>query len=202
MQAHDQTGGYQQAFRASAGLAIWTVAWTASLALARFGPVHLWDSQPAASWAAVAANLAVGIGWIVAHARYLRGIDELQRKIMQEALAVTLGVGWVGGFAYVVADAADLVADTTQHRGLPSPAGSRLHDRHRRRPPQVPVKNRLKDLRTARNWTQADLAQHVSVSRQTINAIEKGKFDPSLPLAFRLARLFDLRIEDVFLDEP
>jgi putative transcriptional regulator len=63
------------------------------------------------------------------------------------------------------------------------------------------VKNRLKDLRTARNWTQADLAQHVSVSRQTINAIEKGKFDPSLPLAFRLARLFELRIEDVFLDE-
>jgi putative transcriptional regulator len=63
------------------------------------------------------------------------------------------------------------------------------------------VKNRLKDLRTERNWTQADLAEHVSVSRQTINAIEKGKFDPSLPLAFRLARLFDLKIEEVFLDE-
>ena len=62
------------------------------------------------------------------------------------------------------------------------------------------MKNRLKDLRTERNWTQADLAQHVSVSRQTINAIEKGKFDPSLPLAFRLSRLFDLRIEEIFLD--
>ena len=62
------------------------------------------------------------------------------------------------------------------------------------------MKNRLKDLRTERNWTQADLAQHVSVSRQTINAIEKGKFDPSLPLAFRLARLFNSRIEEVFLD--
>jgi hypothetical protein len=122
VQAHDQTGGYQQAFRASAGLAIWTVAWTASLALARFGPVHLWDS-PAASWAAVVANLAVGIGWIVAHARYLRGIDELQRKIMQDALAVTLGVGWVGGFAYVVADAADLVADTTNIAVFPALLG-------------------------------------------------------------------------------
>jgi hypothetical protein len=64
-----------------------------------------------ASWAAVATNLAVGIGWIVAHARYLRGIDELQRKIMQDALAITLGVGFVGGFAYVVANAADLIAD-------------------------------------------------------------------------------------------
>ena len=63
------------------------------------------------------------------------------------------------------------------------------------------MNNRLKDLRTERNWTQADLAHHVSVSRQTINAIEKGKFDPSLPLAFRIARLFDLRIEEVFLDE-
>jgi putative transcriptional regulator len=61
------------------------------------------------------------------------------------------------------------------------------------------MKNRLKDLRTERNWTQADLALRAGVSRQTINAIEKGKFDPSLPLAFRLARLFDLRIEEVFL---
>jgi len=63
------------------------------------------------------------------------------------------------------------------------------------------MKNRLKDLRTERNWTQADLAQHVSVSRQTINAIEKGKFDPSLPLAFRLAKLFNLKIEEVFVDD-
>ena len=63
------------------------------------------------------------------------------------------------------------------------------------------MKNRLKDLRTERNWTQADLAQHVNVSRQTINAIEKGKFDPSLPLAFRLAKLFNLKIEEIFLDD-
>jgi putative transcriptional regulator len=63
------------------------------------------------------------------------------------------------------------------------------------------MKNRLRDLRTERNWTQADLAQYVSVSRQTINAIEKGKFDPSLPTAFRLAKLFDLKIEEIFLDD-
>ncbi|MDR6416380.1 hypothetical protein [Pseudarthrobacter sulfonivorans] len=76
---------------------------------AKFGPDLFWDSQPVASWAAVAANTAVGIGWIVAFARYLRAIDELQRKIIQDALVVALGVGWVGGFAYVVADAAGLI---------------------------------------------------------------------------------------------
>ena len=110
MQAHIQTGGYQDSIKLSARLALWTLAWVATLALARFGPRLLWDSQPVASWAAVATNLAAGIGWIVAHARFLRGIDELQRKIMQDALAVTLGVGWVAGFAYVLADAADLIA--------------------------------------------------------------------------------------------
>lgn len=109
MQANTRGSGDLAAIRVSAQLALWTLVWVATLALARFGPGSLWESQPA-SWAAVAANLAVGIGWIVAHARYLRGIDELQRKINLDALAVTLGVGFVGGFAYVVADAADLLA--------------------------------------------------------------------------------------------
>jgi putative transcriptional regulator len=63
------------------------------------------------------------------------------------------------------------------------------------------MKNRITDLRAERGWTQADLAQRTGVSRQTINAIETGKFDPSLPLAFRLAKLFDLRIEELFLDD-
>jgi len=94
----------------TARLALWTVAWAATLALARFGPRHLWDSHAVATWVAVAVNLLAGIGWIVAFTRFLRGIDELQRKIMQDALAVTLGVGWVVGFAYVVADGAGRVA--------------------------------------------------------------------------------------------
>ncbi|MFG2758026.1 helix-turn-helix transcriptional regulator [Streptomyces wuyuanensis] len=62
------------------------------------------------------------------------------------------------------------------------------------------MKNRITELRAERGWTQADLAQRAEVSRQTINAIETGKFDPSLPLAFRLAKLFDMRIEELFLD--
>lgn len=60
------------------------------------------------------------------------------------------------------------------------------------------MRNRLRVLRAERGWSQADLANRLDVSRQTINAIETGKYDPSLPLAFALARLFELRIEDVF----
>lgn len=63
------------------------------------------------------------------------------------------------------------------------------------------MKNRLKVLRAERDWTQAQLAKELNVSRQTINAIEKGKFDPSLPLAFKAARLFGLAIEDIFQDQ-
>jgi putative transcriptional regulator len=63
------------------------------------------------------------------------------------------------------------------------------------------MKNRIKELRTERAWTQADLAQRVGVSRQTINAIETGKFDPSLPFAFRLAKLFNMKIEELFFDD-
>lgn len=62
------------------------------------------------------------------------------------------------------------------------------------------MKNRLKVLRAERDWTQADLADQLDVSRQTINAIEKGKFDPSLPLAFKASRLFGLAIEEIFQD--
>lgn len=62
------------------------------------------------------------------------------------------------------------------------------------------MRNHLRALRAERGWTQADLAMRLNVSRQTVNAIEKEKFDPSLPVAFRIARLFDLRIEEIFLD--
>ena len=63
------------------------------------------------------------------------------------------------------------------------------------------MKNRLRVLRAERDWSQADLAQRLEVSRQSVNAIETGKFDPSLPLAFKLARLFETTIESIFTDE-
>ncbi len=62
------------------------------------------------------------------------------------------------------------------------------------------MKNRLPALRADRKWSQNELAARLDVSRQTINAIEKGRYDPSLPLAFKIARLFKLAIEDIFKD--
>ena len=63
------------------------------------------------------------------------------------------------------------------------------------------MKNRLRVLRAEREWSQADLAARLEVSRQSVNAIETGKFDPSLPLAFKLARLFGTTIEGIFSEE-
>lgn len=62
------------------------------------------------------------------------------------------------------------------------------------------MKNRLRELRAARGWTQAELGERLDISRQSVNAIETGKYDPSLPLAFAIARLFALRIEEIFID--
>jgi len=64
------------------------------------------------------------------------------------------------------------------------------------------VKNSLRDLRAEKGWSQAELADRLGVSRQSVNAIETGKYDPSLPLAFRLARIFALPIEHIFSDAP
>ena len=62
------------------------------------------------------------------------------------------------------------------------------------------MKSKLRELRQERNWSQAELADHLKVSRQTVNAIETDKYDPSLPLAFKIARLFRRKIEEVFED--
>lgn len=64
------------------------------------------------------------------------------------------------------------------------------------------MNNRVRELRTARQWSQARLGDALGVSRQTINAIEKGRYDPSLPLAFKLAALFEYSIEELFEPEP
>lgn len=63
------------------------------------------------------------------------------------------------------------------------------------------MKNQLRLLRTERGWSQAALAERLGVSRQSVNAIETGKYDPSLPLAFAIARLFEMKIEEIFEDE-
>ena len=63
------------------------------------------------------------------------------------------------------------------------------------------MKNRLKVLRAERDWSQGELAERLQISRQSVNAIETGKYDPSLPLAFRIADLFELKIEEIFLHD-
>ncbi|MBD9529071.1 helix-turn-helix transcriptional regulator [Paracoccus sp. PAR01] len=63
------------------------------------------------------------------------------------------------------------------------------------------MNNRIQELRQQRGWSQADLAAHLKVSRQTVNALERGRYDPSLPLAFSIARLFGLPIEEIFQPE-
>ena len=63
------------------------------------------------------------------------------------------------------------------------------------------MESRVRELREARGWSQGELAEHLAVSRQTVNAIETGKYDPSLPLAFRIARLFGKPIESIFLPD-
>jgi putative transcriptional regulator len=71
---------------------------------------------------------------------------------------------------------------------------------HLTRGDTVAMKNRLKILRATHDWSQAELAERLDVSRQAVNAIETGKYDPSLPLAFKLARLFNMTIEEIFDD--
>jgi putative transcriptional regulator len=63
------------------------------------------------------------------------------------------------------------------------------------------MKNRLSELRAARGWSQGELGERLNVSRQSVNAVETGRYDPSLPLAFRIARLFGLPIEEIFSDD-
>jgi fluoride ion exporter CrcB/FEX len=111
MQRHHptRTDGASRSGSRLALMAAWMIAWLATLALARFGPNRLWDAQPLISWVAIAVNLVVGVGMIIAYARYLRSVDELQQKILMDAMAVSLGVGLVGGLAVAAASSADLV---------------------------------------------------------------------------------------------
>ena len=166
-----------------------------------FGPEILWNHQPAPTLLAILFNVAVGAGMLFANKRYLQSLDELQRAIQLQAMAWTLGAGLVGGLAWTLLARHDLIAYRGRDRPPGDVHGAGLPGRMRRRLAAVPMKNRLKVLRAERDWTQLDLAVALEVSRQTVNAIETGKYDPSLPLAFRLARLFGLSIEEIFEDQ-
>ncbi len=110
MQTKDNAVNYRQQNRTTLQLALWTLAWLLSLAAARFGPELLWGTHPVPNWIAVGVNVVIGIAWIISFARFLRAQDELWRKISLDAVGITLGVGWVVGFGYVVAEAAGLIS--------------------------------------------------------------------------------------------
>jgi hypothetical protein len=105
-----ETTADQRAFRSLIPLTAWTVAWVASLAVARFVPDLMGEYQSPAAWIAIGLNLVVGIAWILAHVRYLHRLDELQRKTLMEALAMGLGAGLVGAMAASVANNAGLIS--------------------------------------------------------------------------------------------
>ena len=96
--------------RNTLGLAAWTIAWVASLALAAFGPEFLWNNESAPTLVAIAFNVAVGIGLLLAYKRYLQALDELQREIQLQAMAWSLGAGLIGGTAWTLFMTLDVVA--------------------------------------------------------------------------------------------
>src|SRR5690606_19822664 len=91
-------------------LAFWTLAWVLTMAVAAFGPKLLWDFNTTLSIVFIVINTLIGIGMIQANRRYLNGLDEMQRKISLEAMAIALGVGVVGGLSYGMLDLANVIS--------------------------------------------------------------------------------------------
>lgn len=87
----------------------WTFCWVLSLALVAFGPALIWGEKPTINLLGILLNLAIGIGMIFANIRHLNGLDELQRKIQLEAMALALGVAVVAGISYSMLDVLDLI---------------------------------------------------------------------------------------------
>lgn len=90
-------------------LAIWTMAWLLSMALAVFGPKFIWDGEYALTAIGVIVNALLGLGMILANIRLLNGLDDLQKKIQLEGMAIALGVGIVGGLSYSLLDTTNLI---------------------------------------------------------------------------------------------
>ena len=108
---HPDSGAWaSRQMRHTGDLAAWTLAWVATLALASFGPEVLWDGQVGLSLLAIAVNVVVGIGMLLANKRFLQSLDELQRTIQLEAMAWSLGAGLVGSLAWTLFARLDLVA--------------------------------------------------------------------------------------------
>ena len=100
----------KQIKKATKNLALWTILWLVSLALATFGPKFIWEENTTWSIITITINTAIGVGLICAHIKHLTALDELQKKIQLEAMAIALGVGIVGGLSYSVMDIANVIS--------------------------------------------------------------------------------------------
>ena len=110
-QSKTMENGYESRIRTSTiRLAQWTGAWVAATALMAFGPKFLWNNALVFTLLAVGLNLAVGVGLILAHKRYITGLDELQQKVYFNALAITVGVAVIVGIPWSVMDAYQVIA--------------------------------------------------------------------------------------------
>jgi hypothetical protein len=99
----------QEIKKSKSVLTIWSMVWTASMALATFGPMFLWKGNDVLSVIAVALNLGLGIGMIWTNIKHVNKLDDLQKKIQVEAMGVALGVGVVGGLSYSLLDIINLI---------------------------------------------------------------------------------------------
>ncbi|WP_224484893.1 hypothetical protein [Robertkochia aurantiaca] len=107
-----------QTLRNTKNLSYWTMAWVATMAVASFGPEFIWDYDKVYSGIAIGLNIAVGIGMILANRKFLLGLDELQRKIHMDAMAIALGVAVVGGLSYSLLDVTNIISADAEISGL------------------------------------------------------------------------------------
>ena len=95
-------------------LALWTMAWVLSMAIATFGPMFIWEGEDILTVTAIMLNALLGIGMILANIRHLNGLDELQKKIQLEGMAIALGVGIVGGLSYSLLDTTNIITQDAE----------------------------------------------------------------------------------------
>ncbi|MGB0776931.1 MAG: hypothetical protein ACPGR7_02780 [Flavobacteriaceae bacterium] len=95
-------------------LAYWTFAWLISMAIATFGPEFIWEDNTPLTIIGIAVNLALGVGMIVANMRYIKGLDDLQKKIQLDAMAMALGVGVIGGLSYSLLDTTNIISGNAE----------------------------------------------------------------------------------------
>lgn len=106
----DPSDWEQRKSRSTIRLGLWTASWVATMAIATFGPIAIWSGNETLTTTAILINVAIGVGMILAYMRYLMSVDEMQRRVELDAMAIALGVTVVAGLAYSNLDVANVIA--------------------------------------------------------------------------------------------